>query len=401
MNILFFVDADITINRGGVSRVTHFLSREFMQKPGWNCHLAYLYESKQQPISEFNGKIRLTESHAEEHLKDYIIQNKIDIVIVSLVLKRNTYLYLPILNSISIEIPDFKTVFCFHTYPGFELFGIDFKNGIRSIPHTQRPIHNIKRILLKLLNNRITKRCFTIYLKSKYRFIYNHCDKLILLSAKYIPIYTKLAGLKNNEKLTSIPNPLLFNKTFPADELVNKQNEVLVVASLLESSKRISLVLKIWKKIEVTGMPNNWKLTIVGKGEDEQYYKYLSKKLNLKNISFEGWQNPIEYYKRASIFLMTSLYEGWGLTLTESQQMGVVPVAFDSYEALHDIIKNNYNGLIIPDNDIDQFAERLKWLMLHDEERRQMAINSLKSSLQFSMDNVTNQWCRLFEELQH
>jgi glycosyltransferase involved in cell wall biosynthesis len=47
---------------------------------------------------------------------------------------------------------------------------------------------------------------------------------------------------------------------------------------------------------------------------------------------------------------MTSAYEGWGLTLTEAQQMGVVPIAFDSFGAVYDIIENEYNGLIIPNS---------------------------------------------------
>ena len=57
MNILYFADSDITINKGGVNRVTHFLSREFMNMPGWKCYLAYLNESKVLPVSE-NTRLR-------------------------------------------------------------------------------------------------------------------------------------------------------------------------------------------------------------------------------------------------------------------------------------------------------------------------------------------------------
>ena len=60
---------------------------------------------------------------------------------------------------------------------------------------------------------------------------------------------------------------------------------------------------------------------------------------DIKNIYFEGNKNPLPYYQKASVFLMTSALEGWGLTITEAQQFGVVPVAFDSYPSLHEVIE--------------------------------------------------------------
>lgn len=38
---------------------------------------------------------------------------------------------------------------------------------------------------------------------------------------------------------------------------------------------------------------------------------------------------------------MTSAFEGFGMTLVEAQQYGVVPIVMDSYKSLHDIIKND------------------------------------------------------------
>lgn len=68
-------------------------------------------------------------------------------------------------------------------------------------------------------------------------------------------------------------------------------------------------------------------------------------RLVLKNVLFEGRQNPLSYYRRAAVFLMTSLFEGFGVTLTEAQQMGVVPMAMDSFEAVHDIINHRVSGI--------------------------------------------------------
>ena len=44
--------------------------------------------------------------------------------------------------------------------------------------------------------------------------------------------------------------------------------------------------------------------------------------------------------------------------------MGVVPMAMDSFDAVHDIIVHGESGLIIPDNDLDAYAEDLHRLIV-------------------------------------
>ena len=52
-------------------------------------------------------------------------------------------------------------------------------------------------------------------------------------------------------------------------------------------------------------------------------------------LFLKGQKNPEPYYNEASIFMMTSSFEGWGLTLTEAQQYGCVPLAFHSFASLN------------------------------------------------------------------
>lgn len=85
----------------------------------------------------------------------------------------------------------------------------------------------------------------------------------------------------------------------------------------------------------------------MGIGSDLDSYKQYVRKHQLKQVSFRGLQVPEEYYRQASIFMMTSKSEGWGLTLTEAQQYGCVPIAFDTYASLHEIITDRFNGFII------------------------------------------------------
>lgn len=64
------------------------------------------------------------------------------------------------------------------------------------------------------------------------------------------------------------------------------------------------------------------------------------RELKLRNVSFEGFQNPKEYYERASILLLTSEFEGFPLVLPECMSFGVIPAVYGSYSAVYDIVED-------------------------------------------------------------
>ena len=170
----------------------------------------------------------------------------------------------------------------------------------------------------------------------------------------------------------------------------------MIVSRLNDDEKRISLALRIWRLLLDRGV-KDWTLTIVGTGPHEEKLKFLSQDLNLENVSFVGRQQSEPYYEKASIFMMTSAVEGWGLTLTESMQRGVVPIVFNSYPALSDIITNDYDGCIVPNNDLYAYADRLIELMGDKEMREKIARNALKSCKRFEPDKVISKWLELIE----
>jgi glycosyltransferase involved in cell wall biosynthesis len=70
-------------------------------------------------------------------------------------------------------------------------------------------------------------------------------------------------------------------------------------------------------------------LVVVGSGPEEGKLKALSKTLGLeRNIAFEGWQESLgSYYKTASVFIQTSVFEGYGLSLVEAGLSGLPVVS--------------------------------------------------------------------------
>lgn len=175
-------------------------------------------------------------------------------------------------------------------------------------------------------------------IKNIYKYLYENSDYFVMLSKTHFPYFTSLLKLNDYKKLRAIPNPLTFPDISSPDIILNKKKQVLVVARMSEYHKRISSALKTWKIITQKYLINDWELILVGDGPDLQQYKNYAERNNLSGIRFEGQKNPNDYYKNASIFLMTSSAEGWGLTLTEAMERGVPSVVMESSPVFRDII---------------------------------------------------------------
>ena len=287
-----------------------------------------------------------------------------------------------------------KVIQWFHMMPGYEIANYgSFSRFWFAVKTRKRISVHFRHLLLTWLRV-VIRPLARLYLRPKYRLLYDNCDVCVLLSPHFIPDFMRMAGRKIG-KCCAIGNALTLENYITPEALTQKQKEVLIVSRLDEPMKRLSLALKIWREIEREEELKGWKLTIVGAGNDDdmEYYRRLSRKLKLQRCAFEGRQPDILlYFERASLFMMTSAWEGWGLTLTEAQQMGVVPVAFNSFGAVRDIIQHGHNGLLIPNNGIKTYATQLSRLMHNDALRAAMAQHAVESARRFDLSEVMKKW---------
>lgn len=105
-------------------------------------------------------------------------------------------------------------------------------------------------------------------------------------------------------------------------------------------------IIETWKLLEAK-YPD-WRVTLLGDGPDRAGLEALAKQYGLLRLTFAGFQNPLPYYQRASILMLTSDIEGFPLVLAECMSYGVIPVVYASYPAVYDIVKDQENGIIIP-----------------------------------------------------
>jgi glycosyltransferase involved in cell wall biosynthesis len=167
----------------------------------------------------------------------------------------------------------------------------------------------------------------------------------------------------------------------------------------IDENKRLPYIIDAWNILQNKMECADWNLVIVGDGIDFIKIREYAVALGCERIYFKGYQNPLEYYKRASIFVMASANEGFPMVLIEAQQNGCVPIVMDSFPTLHDIVKNNENGLIVKNDDIPGFIDAVFSLVSNDARRKILAQNCMETCKRFSMDNIIKQWETLFRDV--
>lgn len=397
MKLLFVTENEISPMQGGTERVTATLAGT-LRKRGISCYLAFIRPCTLPMSAGFDGKLQIKADKSKAQLERFISQEGIDAVISNLVDIRYKRLLLPILRDIT-DSQGKGLVVCYHAMPGEELLGNTPGNSIWRILHGGSIKSNLKDLLLTVTPRPVTEMLFRSKIRKRYRLIYDNADRVVLLSERFYPEFVRLGGLRESSKLRCSGNALSYEEFLAPEELRAKKKTVMVLCRLDEKPKRISRVLKAWKYICHDDSLSGWTLKIVGGGPDEAYYRHLARRLSLSNLSFEGRREDVlPYYREASVFLMTSAFEGWGVTLTEAMQMGAVSVVMDSYASLRDIITDGTDACITPDKDIKAFAHKLKWLMEEDETRMRMAIAGLDSCRRFSKQRNADEMLTIINE---
>lgn len=256
--------------------------------------------------------------------------------------------------------------------------------------------YSLLKNLSNLAYNIVTRWPFTYFSmmdqKRLFRQIYNISDRVVLLSNRYKDDFMKIGSLHSGEKLCAIPNMLSFD--VERNNCV-KEKRILFCARFTVQ-KRPYRVLYIWKRLQ--DKLTDWNLDMVGDGPYLERCKELSKELALDRIVFHGFQHPNEYYKKSPIFLMTSNYEGWGLTLNESMQYGCIPVVFNSFKSLADIIDDGVNGFLVEPYDLDKFADTIYKFIISGK-HSEFAKRAFASINRFSKERIASQWLELFTQV--
>ncbi|OHA92929.1 MAG: hypothetical protein A3H52_02895 [Candidatus Zambryskibacteria bacterium RIFCSPLOWO2_02_FULL_39_26] len=149
-----------------------------------------------------------------------------------------------------------------------------------------------------------------------------------------LPVFVDIEKISN-----TLPKRGL-NQEFP------KFKFIILMASRLAKEKRIDIALKAFKNVLIK-FPHSG-LVIAGSGEQKRALENMVIKLRLENnVVFVGWQKDlVPLYKSADLFLVTSEYEGYGMTLMEAGASGCPIVTTSVGIAKTGLFINGQNSLV-------------------------------------------------------
>lgn len=380
-NILFYYPTPIIPESGGVERVTILLSK-FLIEQGYSVY--YLHLPSKFDYSTFPLGIKpiflpescLMSSVNIDYYNQIIEKYHIDIIIN----QQGQYEGAYFIGTLKNRIPIISVI---HNNP-IQEYGHLWHSAIRL--RNKSFIEKLKRIARIILYPK-TKIQMHKSIQNHYKYLYNHTETICLLSSQFLPILKRI-DKSLLKKAFVINNP---NTYKTVNNIPSKENIVLYVGRLQNRQKNLTDLISIWRKIK----NDKWKLIIIGDGPDRTFLEILSS--GCKNIAFEGFKDPKTYYQKAKILCLTSIYEGWGMVLTEAMQFGCVPIAFDSFPAVRDIIIPNETGILVKPFSKKEYIFKLTHLMEDDNYRNQLSQKGFEYVKKFDTSNILPKWIELIE----
>lgn len=215
-------------------------------------------------------------------------------------------------------------------------------------------------------------------------------SKIVLLNQDIENKFKNL-GLSNT---TIIPNP----KSFSLSSKASMNNHSIVTCGRIEAEKGYFDLVKAFAKFHKEF--NDWTLTIVGGGSLKAKLEKAIDSIGLSDhIKVTGFVKDVQkYLLSSSIYVMTSRWEGFPMSITEALEAGLPVVAYD-IPAMEPLVSDGIEGIIVPSFDNDKFADALKKLASDESLRINMSHNSLIKAESLDPQNVALIWDSLFKEL--
>jgi len=206
-----------------------------------------------------------------------------------------------------------------------------------------------------------------------------------------------LANLHVSAEILCIPNflPIKVKQTARLD------GSIALAVGRLTYQKGFDTLLRIWKIICENRLLMDWKLRIIGDGEDREMLVKQAKDAGIeRRVEFIPETREIELeYTAASVFLVTSRWEGLPMVMIEAKSFGLPMVSFDCLTGPRDIIKQGKDGILIADQQVELFAQELASLLNNRARIKAMGKEALINARFYEPENIVKCWIDLLKKV--
>ncbi|MGX7668387.1 glycosyltransferase [Flavobacterium pedocola] len=164
-------------------------------------------------------------------------------------------------------------------------------------------------------------------------------------------------------------------------------NKTVLVVARNAYEKGFDRLLDIWEA--VCGQNQDWKLQLITNEDGFFDLKKAITERKLINVEvIPPQQNIDEFYSEASVYLMTSRYEGFPLVLLEAMAFGLAVIAYNCPIGPGEIIRNNENGLLAANDNQAEFVSKLNLLLQDFSQREMFQQNAIATASQYLLEKM-------------
>jgi glycosyltransferase involved in cell wall biosynthesis len=271
-----------------------------------------------------------------------------------------------------------RTGFLITTRPGLNLLAADLSPpGLITIGQEQMNLRSHPAPLRKSMVRRFRK-----------------LDALVVLTEKDMRRYEKRLG--GRLRLTRIPNTVRQDIGPCTADL---DATVIITAGRFTRQKGYDLLIPAY--VPVAARHPEWRLRIFGRGKLRTELEALIAEHGLADsVSLEPPARDLAVeMERASIYVLSSRFEGLPLVLLEAMSKGMAVVSFDCPTGPGEVVDDHRNGILVPAKDVEALSAGMLELVDDEELRRRCAAAAVETARGFTMDQVGPMWEALLRDL--
>ena len=386
MNILFFTQFPIIPSQGGVQRVTDILAREFQHKGLNVLYMTTFVDADKEDYNSLQYFLPVRDISAKNNvdfLTNFLNDHKIGFVINQAGIYRHIIQFLSNVISANIGLitVHHNTVFGLNTH---------YKDIVIA--------ENRTTLKWKLLNFSLFWDLMRFRHKIKYgnylKEAIKASDYMVFLSENFVeelPLY----NVAVSHKTIAINNPTSFD--VQEINFCQKENRICFIGRLTVTQKRVDRLMRILKILHEK-LPN-YKFDICGDGSSHKFVNDFIENNNLYRVVLHGFINPEEVLQKSKFLILPSDFEGFGMVLIEAQAFGVIPIAFNCYNGIKEVINHPNAGFVIPDFDENSLIEKIIELTKDTILGENISKNAKLNVKRFNTSKIADEWISLFKKI--
>lgn len=356
-NIVFFIYNISAV--GGTERVASIIINE-LAKRNYNVHVLGLYGDPGKVFFPFETNVQVTSLHIDDmkgvskilysqhRIRQFINRNQID-------------------TFVTVE-----SIMATYSVPSLAFTGIR---------HVVWEHFNFK------VNLGIAARSFARQLALCF------ADRIVTLTARDVQFWKQGAWYRNAE-LVHIPNPMFLEE----QKLNENPSRTVISVGRLTFQKGFDLLVDAWAGVPA-GLRKEWKLLIIGDGEDKPLLEKKIAELGLEDsVELIGATKAVfAYFEKASVYCLSSRFEGLPMVLLEALAFHLPIVAFDCDTGPEELIEHGENGILVEAGNVNKLSESLTALMQDDSLRDRMRKYKSQKLRTLELGGIVEQWSRVLK----